>query len=302
MTPQSPEAPPPFRIMATTDFSPRSVHVAGRAAALAQELGAELVLAHVLAAAQRGPSLAPTGRHRVRPLLARLGLVGRAMTPEAAAERLRMLAGQLPVKAEVRVLRGPPETAIAEAATSLGAGLLVLGLHRERRVLDSLRLTTMERIVLAAPVPVLIAHHAPERPYTKVLALTDFSPGSAAALRMAARIAPAARFHAVCALPPLLPLVTAVAGADTPPDDRLTQAELVRAAFLALPGLPDFVAPPVLVPGGVHEVLDFRRQELGPDLVCIGTHSGKEPGRLGHYARDLMRAPPTDLLIAKPDH
>lgn len=293
---------PALKIIAATDFSPRSAHVAGRAAALAQGLGVGLVLAHVLPAKPHGPSLAATGRHHVRPLLTRLGLVGRAMTSEVAAQRLQALAGTLPVEAEVQVLHGPPETALAEAAAALGACLLVLGLHRERRVLDALRLTTMERIVLAAQVPVLIAHQPPARPYAQVLALTDFSPGSAAALRMAARLAPGARFHAVCALPRALPLVTAVAGADTPPDDTLTQAEMMRAAFLALPGLPDFVAPPVLVPGGVHEVLEFRRAELGADLVCIGTHSGREPGRLGHYARDLMRAPPTDLLIAKPDH
>jgi hypothetical protein len=52
-------------------------------------------------------------------------------------------------------------------------------------VLDVLRLTTMEKIVLAAPVPVLIAHREPSRPYRRVLALTDFSPASAAALRVA---------------------------------------------------------------------------------------------------------------------
>ena len=290
-------------ILAATDFSPRSAQVAGRAAALARQFGARLILAHVLpvAAAPR-KSLAVTGRLRMRPLLSRLGLAGRAMTPSVARDRLQALAATLPVPAEIRVLQGKAESVLAACVAELGADLLVLGLHRERRVLDALRLTTMERIVLAAPVPVLIAHQPSGQAYRQVLALTDFSPGSAAALRMAVRLAPEARFHAVCALPPSLPLVTAVAGADTPPDDTLTRAEMMRAAFLALPGLPDFVAPPVLVPGGVHEVLEFRRAELGADLICIGTHSGREPGRLGHYARDLMRAPPADLLIAKPDH
>ena len=296
-------AQPVACILAATDFSPRSAHVAGRAAALALQLGARLILAHVLpAAAAPRMSLAVTGRQRMRPLLSRLGLAGRAMTPAVARDRLQALAATLPVPAEIRVLQGKAESVLAANVAELGADLLVLGLHRERRVLDALRLTTMERIVLAAPVPVLISHQPSGQAYRQVLALTDFSPGSAAALRMAARLAPEGRFHAVCALPPSLPLVTAVAGADTPPDDTLTQAEMMRAAFLALPGLPDFVAPPVLVPGGVHEVLEFRRAELGADLICIGTHSGREPGRLGHYARDLMRAPPTDLLIAKPDH
>jgi nucleotide-binding universal stress UspA family protein len=114
---------------------------------------------------------------------------------------------------------------------------------------------------------------------------------------MAARLSPGAAFHAVHALQ--LPLLAAVAGTDAA-DEALTQAELLRRAFLAQPGLPPLAGPPELVPGGVHQVLAFRTAELNPDLVCIGTHSGRAPDALGHYARDLMRAPPTDLLVAKP--
>ena len=42
-------------------------------------------------------------------------------------------------------------------AHGLGAALVVLGLHRERRVLDTLRMTTMERITLGVDCPVLVA-------------------------------------------------------------------------------------------------------------------------------------------------
>jgi nucleotide-binding universal stress UspA family protein len=296
-TAEAPTAPQTPTILAATDFTPRSARVAGRAAALAQVMGARLVLVHVLPARPTGPVQAATGQ-RVRPLLARLGLAGRAITREAAQARLLTLSQSLPVPAETRLLEGPVGEALALAAAETGATLLVLGLHRERRVLDVLRLTSMEKIVLASPVPVLIAHQPGARPYARVLALTDFSPGSAAALTMAARIAPDASFHAVHALQ--VPLVAAVAGGDAAHDTALTRAELMRTAFLALPGLPPFQEPPELVPGGVHEVLDYRRRELGADLVCIGTHSGSDPDALGHYSRDLMRAPPSDLLVAKP--
>jgi nucleotide-binding universal stress UspA family protein len=280
-------------ILAATDFSPRSAHVVGRAAAVARAMGARLVVVHVRAPRPDGPRLAVPGGP-VRPLLARLGLVGRGMTDEAARGHLTAAAGG----ATTRLLTGRPEDAIATAAAEEGAALIVLGLHRERRVLDALRLTTMERIVLAAPVPVLIAHQPPARPYARVLALTDFSPGSAAALQIAARIAPGAEFHAVHALQ--VPLVAAVAVGEAAADQALVQAELMRAAFLALPDLPPLAAPPELVPKSVHEVLEFRRRELGADLLCIGSQSGSRPDTLGHYARDLMRAPPTDLLVAKP--
>lgn len=284
-------------ILAATDFSPRSAQVAGRAAALAQAMGARLVLVHALPVP--GPVRAVPGVGRMRPVLARLGLAGRAMTPATAAERLAAAAAKLGgVPVETRLMTGPPEAAIAAAAAETGAVLIVLGLHRERRALDAIRLTSMERIVLAAPAPVLIAHQAPVRPYARVLALTDFSPGSAAALAMAARIAPGAEFHAIHALQ--VPLVAAVAVGESAADRALVEAELMRAAFLARHDLPALAAPPELVPGGVHEVLDYRRRELGADLLCIGSQSGTRPDALGHYARDLMRAPPTDLLVAKP--
>jgi nucleotide-binding universal stress UspA family protein len=77
-------------------------------------------------------------------------------------------------------------------------------------------------------------------------------------------------------------------------------AEMQRTAFMALKGLPAALQMPEIVPGGVHEVLQFRIAELQPDLVVIGSNSGRDTTSLGNYARDLMRAPPTDMLVAKP--
>ena len=248
---------PDLSIIAATDLSARSAHVAARAAALAQVLGARLIRVHVSEA-----------RH-----------------PEGLPEGTRLLQGE-----------AAPE--LAALAARENAALIVLGLHRERRVLDVLRLTTMERIVLAAPCPVLIAHQPPDRAYAQVLAPTDFSAGSAAALAMAARIAPGAQFHAIHALQMRL-------GARAAPCNREFEAAMARAedhrrAFLTRPELPALAEPPEIVPGGVHQVLAFRGAELGADLVAIGAHSGRTPDQLGNYARDLMRAPPTDLLVSKP--
>lgn len=245
-------------ILAATDLSPRSAEVAARAASIAHTLGARLVLAHVRATDTEAPK----------------------------------------VSAETRLLTGQPAEALSELARAEGATLIVLGLHRERRVLDLLRLTTMERIVLTAPCPVLIAHRPAAQPYAALLAPTDFFPASAAALIAAARIAPGATRHVVHALQLRL-------GARAAPGNEEFEASMLRAEalctrFLATPGLPELDEPPLIVPGGVHEVLEFRRVELAADLVCIGAHSGREPGALGSYARDLMRAPPVDLLVSKP--
>jgi len=66
------------------------------------------------------------------------------------------------------------------------------------------------------------------------------------------------------------------------------------------PGLPPNMTPPEIVRGGVHEVLRYRMAEGQTDLLVIASQSGRDPSRLGNYARDLMRAPPTDILVTKP--
>lgn len=288
-------------VLAATDLTARSANVAGRAARLARHLGARLVLAHV---GSHGASPGATGTGdkpgTAEPfaLPTRLGGLGRGLRPNDSAVVEALNAAAAEVGAEPRPLTGDPAIALTDLARNCGAVLIVLGLHRERRVLDLLRLTTMERIVLRAPCPVLIAHQPVGRDYAQVLAPTDFSEASAAALTMAAQIAPTARFHAVHALQ--LPLGAIFRRGQGDSDAALAAAETRRDGFLAMPGLPTLDEAPEIVPGGVHEVLDFRREELAADLVAIGAHSGREPDALGNYARDLMRAPPTDLLVAKP--
>jgi nucleotide-binding universal stress UspA family protein len=260
-------------IIAASDLTPRSREVAARACALAGRLNVRVILVHFVP-----PGTAPRLIEKAR---------------EALRTSLR------DAQAEVRILTGAPETGIATLCREEAAVLVVLGLHRFRRVLDILGLTTMEKIVLRAPVPVLIAHTPASRPYRTVLSSTDFAPACAAALAAAAWIAaPDAEFHAIHALQ--LPLRDKFSPTDVEHSRAMTKAQTLRRAFLAMPGLPTALHLPEIVPGGVHEVLSFRVEELQPDLLAIGTHSGRDPGTLGNYARDLMREPPTDVLVAKP--
>lgn len=300
-------------VIVATDFSPASVHAAGRGAMIATALNARLILTHALPEADAPEATeitepAETTQMQIEPnetappAPGRLGKIGLTLRlrkrVEEPAAQLQAAARALGSDSEVRLIYGAPGAALALLAAEEGALLLVLGLHKERRVLDVLRLTTMERIVLGAAVPVLIAHKPPRTEYQRVLALTDFSPASASALAMAGRIAPGASFHAIHALQ--LPLGAKLSPGETAGDVAITRAEQLRTAFMAIPGLPQLSEPPEIVPGGVHEILAFRQNELNADLVCIGTHSGRDPSQLGNYARDLMRAPPTDLLVSKP--
>lgn len=285
-------------IIAATDLSARSAQVLGRAVRLATDQRAGLgdagnvriILIHVMEKAGFSARRA-------------LRLKNRVNTRSGAMDTLTGLAaafGDMTVAPAIdcRVADGAPEGVLSDLIAQEKADLLILGLHQERRVLDALRLSTMERILLRGDCPVLIAHQPPERRYATVLGAVDFGPASGRALILAGKLAPTAEFHAIHALQQ--PLRDKLSPADTDDTTTMVQAELLRKAFCETPGLPENLHLPEIVPGPVHEVLNYRLDELRPDLLTIGTQSSKVAGRLGHYARDLMRAPPTDVLIAKP--
>jgi nucleotide-binding universal stress UspA family protein len=272
------------RIIAATDLTGRSDAVIARAAQIARDTGAALIHAHVL----------PQGAAAARESDVRARITG-ALAQGANLQGTEAQGTEAP---DIRLLRGHPEQVLSDLVAAEGASLLVLGLHRPRAVLDLLRLTTMERIVLRAAVPVLIARNPVQGPYRRVLASVDFAPASARALAAAARIAPLGEFHAIHALQ--RDLREKLAPGDIDSSRAMTTAETLRTAFMAMPGIPAQLRLPEIVAGGVHEVLAFRLDELHPDLLTIGTHSGRDPNALGNYARDLMRDPPTDVLVAKP--
>lgn len=270
-------------ILAATDLTERGAAVVPRAALLARAHQAQLIVVHA-----SEPRAASVKRFRLKRRDDAL--------EEAEAELARECAAYPDLDITCHIEQSKPVPLISRFAASEQADLIVLGLHLPRRVLDTLRLTNLERVTQSATCPILIAQCAPAQPYRRVLGAITFSPASAKALRVAAHIAPEAEMHAIHALQ--LPLSSK---SDMMASAEMTEAEMLRQAFLDTQGLPSHLACPEIVPGGVHEVLQFRIKELEPDLVVIGSHSGRSATSLGNYARDLMRAPPTDMLIAKPE-
>lgn len=261
-------------ILAATDGTERSRAVLGRAALLAQDLGRAVALVHVRERPSRRFQTAQDVSHS-----------------EMAAQLLAHGANLR----DLHILDGVPTEEIPKLAQHLGAGLLVLGLHRERRVLDLLGLTTMERLTQDVCCPVLIAQRFPAQPYQRVLGAVTFTPACATGLALAAKLAPQAQIQAIHAVQ--LPLKAKLGD----PDTTLARVESARAAFMKHADRPDRLGVPETVVGGVHEVLRYRIREWKPDLLVIGSQSERAPDRLGNYTRDLIRAPSTDVLITKPD-
>lgn len=89
---------------------------------------------------------------------------------------------------EVLVLKGDPYSEILDAAEERDDDMIVMGIPRKRRFLESLRGTTLERVLRASTRPVLSVRQPVRGPYTRVIFATDMSETSAFALQTAQRL------------------------------------------------------------------------------------------------------------------
>jgi nucleotide-binding universal stress UspA family protein len=145
------------RVLCATDLHPRSDRAVSRADAIARELGAQLLLLHVVDAA--GSAFDTQSRDaRARSLL------------NAQARTLARSGNG----AQVSVRAGRPHQTIADVAIKWDADLIVLGPYR-RRFGDSFRGTTAERVIRIADRPVLVVNRDSSVPYEHVLLAADLS-------------------------------------------------------------------------------------------------------------------------------
>lgn len=270
-------------ILVASDLSERSDRAVRRAIRLARDHGAVCHVLHVVDDDLPG-DLAVRWRE------------------DAGTELARLISGLdtdgVEVSREVRI--GDPLKVIPEAAFERAADLVVLGLHRPRAFLDRLRETTMERVVRLLRAPVLLVRSPAAHDYRSVLAPVSFSPACTAASRAVRALAPEATIHAFHAIH--LPYSGLTGEKPGGPMARalIAEAEAARDAWLAQDG-PDLAADRIaLVTGALNRVMADQLAGLRPDLVAIGanTRFALAPHLLGSFAADLVRDPPTDLLIA----
>ncbi|NKX44848.1 universal stress protein [Roseicyclus persicicus] len=265
-------------IMVATDLSERSDRALDRAVMLARAHDARLSVVSAVDGAYP-PALRDEFTARVRQHL------DHARPGDDVVTTIHVEAGDV-VEILLRHLNGPE------------VDLAVLGVHRTRTFLDGLRQTTMERLVQGVRKPVLLVRDLATGPYARALVPVSFSPSCAAALAAVAQIAPGASCRAVHAW--LVPFggLTGGAGSEMAPAVEAETRALAEDWAARLPaGLPR----PVLVHGGVVEVLERELATVAPDLVAIGAHTRPGPALhpLGGFAAELIRRPPCDLLVTR---
>jgi universal stress protein E len=280
----------PKRLLAATDLSSRSDRALRRAALLASQAGAELVLLHVVDDDQ--PRRLVDAEAREAMALLREQATG---LPELAAIRAR------PV-----VTEGDRFEAILKTAELERSDLVVLGEHRRRILHDFFLGTTLERVMRFGTRPVLMVNALPTAPYRRVLVATDLSGHAARAVQQAARLGllDGAEVTLLHAFEP--PDAAALAG--TPSDILAAQeAEAAREAAAALDGfaartLPGLAPGRLVRPGRPATLIRDMLASMQADLLVMGTagDGGLRRAVLGSVAAEVLGAVRCDALAVPP--
>ncbi|WP_299687138.1 universal stress protein [uncultured Tateyamaria sp.] len=199
---------------------------------------------------------------------------------------------------------GDPTHEILHYAHNDALCLLVMGIHRPRPFLDTLRETTMQRIVRRTSNPVLLVKDAVDHSYDKVVAACDFSPASTASLKLALSLNRHAKARLIHALHvPYSGMLgqTSAAAADLA-NAFHKEAVTQDVAWRATADLPAGAGKTEIMPGSPYPILCGLADCGDADLIAVGAHGrvGSARAILGSLSIDLMRDPPCDVLIARP--
>lgn len=266
-------------VLVATNLSARDDRAIDRAAMLAKLRGVDLVAVHVVR---------PGSRRAENIELARADL--QDVIPNGVQARLELPVGSAP-------------TEIARVAQDCGAQLIVTGVARFNDIGDYFLGTAVDHLLRHAKVPVLVVKRRPHRGYERMLAATDLSETSAAAIASAGGLFPGRPMHVIHGWHvPFAGWQKAV----HVHDETEAAAKKALEDFLAGAGLPDEllgrIVPETRECGAERAVMDAIADHA-PDLLVLGTQgcSGFRQAALGSTASALLTRAPCDALVVPPD-
>ena len=280
------------RVLCATDLGVGSDAALSRAREIARALGAQLHLLHVVDSAR---SAHATGHRRAHAQLA----------IDALSRKIAWSGSD--VQGSVRA-SPRPHKAIADVAIEWDADLIVLGPYR-RRLGDSFRGTTAERVIRKADRPVLVVNREAAGPYEHVLVASDLSPMSADIARVSKRLgllegSRASVVHAPQHSPGLMLYLargneSAVCSKQRSRSryaSKQIQAQLERSG---LTGARVSVSSPQTSP--FHAIEQVAQRE-GSELVVIGSSRFPLLKRvfIGSVSNEVLRGMNHDVLLISP--
>jgi nucleotide-binding universal stress UspA family protein len=294
-------------IVAGVDLSTPSDQALDRAAAIAEQNSAALVMVHAQ------PDDAPV-QGVDNAVLEQLGEVSQAVRAEEArklATRVAELKAR-GVSVELVSMTGSPGEVIAHVAGERGAELIVVGTHGHTGIQRFLLGSVATAVLRHAPCDVLVCRgNAAAGSFQRPLVATDFSPAAYRALRNAAALtaagAPIEIIHA-WQLPAGSWGATLLGQARFPWStvrDAVLSGVKAQAEKLET-GNRDLGHPLQvdLIQGPPASVITHAAERGGHDLIAIGTHghSGILRFLLGSVAESVIRHAPCSVLVAHGEH
>ena len=284
-----------LRILLATDLTQRSAHALDRTIELAVSNRAHLTILHVI----RDDLLKDVGEVVE-------GAAQELLEKQVAEAEARGVSG-----AELKlVLAAHYDSAIIAEGRRGPAHLIVLGVHRERPLRDTVLGATMDRVLRLGDRPILVVKTKPHGRYENILVAVDFSVPSREALEFAIRLFPQGRFHVLNACANL--------SGDSPRDwfvSSKTIAQKHRKHLEAMTeavaqhmrqelGSSEFALTPIVDHGHPADAAKRQVERLHPDLVVVGTHghTGWRHARLGSVAEAFLAWIPCDVLAVRPVH
>jgi CPA2 family monovalent cation:H+ antiporter-2 len=206
------------------------------------------------------------------------------------------------VCAETRLEHGPAWASVCSVADTTDVGLIILGAHGGGFLSRPSIGSTVSRIVHQSGKPILIVKRRPDHAYKRVLVPTDFSPVSAATVRLARAVAPEAEIVLMHAFEePLFEEVIEYNGDGAHIVDRYrerAQRELQELAAASGLSASDFSV--LIVQDDAKRAIVAQANKLGCELIVMGKHGSGLINELllGSVASRVMNDAEVDVLIA----
>lgn len=284
------------RVCVGTNFSPEAALAVQSALTLARATGAPLDLVHIV----HRPALYERVLHR-HPASDQ-ELVARAT---AHLQQVASGPGFAGITIGHHVRLGAPFAELIAGCRELGGSLLVVGVRKRSSLTDLLLGSTAERVLRKAEVPVLLARQALPAQPSCILAPTDFSDASHAALDEAIALARrwGARLVLLHVIEPIMQSyawATDLAGGEVyviEPADLQPEWD----ALLAQLDLAGVRWEQQTIKGEVSTTVTAAAESLKADLIVIGTHgrTGLTHALLGSVAEGVARAAHTSVLTVR---
>lgn len=279
-----------MKILCATDLSSSSDSVIDRAGMLANSLGADLALLHVV------PPMESEKMQEHELLRA-----GEQLKSRASAPLWRY--GPAP---NVRVEAGNPTWVLIEAMKELRPDLIVMGRHRQRPVWDYVVGTIATQVLSERECSVLIVDNMPREAYRNIVLALDDTKLAVAAVRVAEALVLKDGVRATIVHAHLSPedgalSAIGIAGDVVPRNFApLTYDARAMLSALLMNVSNNFARYDILVedatPAAAIQKVVGR---LNPDLLVLGTHGRGRLGRAlhGSVSKRVLATAPCDVLV-----